>query len=407
MANENTQNQNVDSQNIDSLNVQNQTEKELTVDGNVNTSAEPEILSKSKRKFFVIYAISTWIYRFFLFLGIAILVYYFAFKVLGIVLFLVEILWFILIPVYKELKIWWEKREKVSWNKRNKISLASFLVLLFVLFYPWQTSINIPAVIEADKTSLIYAPRTSYIKSINVQNGASVKANDVLMVIESQSLSLAISQAKNELENLQFDLKMIASNSKNLENRFIIEESIIEKQIELEGLEKIKDELTIKAPFDGKIYFKDTFKVNQNINPQEAIAHIYNSKTSNIIAFIEDYNLEYINKINKSKFIANNGLVESLEANILEVSKVSLTNIEYPELSSIYNGEIAVRQDMQDKQKLITEKAYFKIKAELKDNTYNFKTRVDGVLHLQSEGSSFVFRILQIGYNTIIKESGF
>ena len=53
---------------------------------------KPEILSKQKENFFITYAILTWIYRLFLFLGIAFLVYYFAFKVLGIILFLVEII---------------------------------------------------------------------------------------------------------------------------------------------------------------------------------------------------------------------------------------------------------------------------------------------------------------------------
>jgi putative peptide zinc metalloprotease protein len=48
---------------------------------------EPEILPKKRKIFFITYAIGTWIYRFFLFMGIAFLVYYFAFKVLGIILF--------------------------------------------------------------------------------------------------------------------------------------------------------------------------------------------------------------------------------------------------------------------------------------------------------------------------------
>ena len=37
--------------------------------------------------FFAAYSFATWIYRFFLFLGIALLVYFFAFKLLGIFLF--------------------------------------------------------------------------------------------------------------------------------------------------------------------------------------------------------------------------------------------------------------------------------------------------------------------------------
>jgi putative peptide zinc metalloprotease protein len=35
-----------------------------------------------------------------LFLGIALLIYYFAFKLLGIALFAVEIIWFVLLPVH-------------------------------------------------------------------------------------------------------------------------------------------------------------------------------------------------------------------------------------------------------------------------------------------------------------------
>ena len=43
----------------------------------------PEELNPSRRWLFIIYAWSTWIYRFFLFIGIALLVYHFAFKFLN------------------------------------------------------------------------------------------------------------------------------------------------------------------------------------------------------------------------------------------------------------------------------------------------------------------------------------
>lgn len=368
---------------------------------------EPETLSKSKRNFFVIYAILTWIYRFFLFLGIAVLVYYFAFKVLGIVLFLVEILWFILIPVYKELKVWWEKRDKVSWNKRNKISFSVFIVLLALIFFPWKTTVTIPAVIEAKNSTIIYAPKEAKIKSINVNSKNQIKKDEVIIELESDLLNLSISQVQKELDSLEYDLKMIISNTENLENRFVIEERIVEKQIELEGLEKLKNELLIKAPFDGVFYFKETFKVGQWVNPKEPIAHIYNSDSSNVVAFIEDYNLRYITNISSSKFMANSGLISNIDTKIYEISRVSLTNLDYPELSSLYGGEIAVRQDTNEKQKLITENAYFKISADILDSSYDYKTRIDGVLLIESQRSSFIKRLVQIINNTIVQESGF
>ena len=49
---------------------------------------KPEFLFLQRKKnFFIIYAILTWIYRFFLFLELFLLVYYFAFKVLELFYF--------------------------------------------------------------------------------------------------------------------------------------------------------------------------------------------------------------------------------------------------------------------------------------------------------------------------------
>ena len=66
----------------------------------------PEDLPKSRINLLILYAWATWIYRFFLFLGIALLVYHFFFKVLGVIVFAIEIYWFILRPIFNEIKVW-------------------------------------------------------------------------------------------------------------------------------------------------------------------------------------------------------------------------------------------------------------------------------------------------------------
>lgn len=54
----------------------------------------------------IIYAWATWLYRFFLFCGIALLVYHAFFKLLGIFLFCVEVSVFVMLPILRELKEW-------------------------------------------------------------------------------------------------------------------------------------------------------------------------------------------------------------------------------------------------------------------------------------------------------------
>ncbi|HEY7804970.1 MAG TPA: secretion protein HylD, partial [Orrella sp.] len=58
----------------------------------------PEEADTRKRRAMVLFAWLTWIYRFVVFLGIAILVYQFFFKALGIVLFVIELWYFVARP---------------------------------------------------------------------------------------------------------------------------------------------------------------------------------------------------------------------------------------------------------------------------------------------------------------------
>jgi putative peptide zinc metalloprotease protein len=46
---------------------------------------EPETLDAAQHKFFLVFALMTWLYRLVVFLGIAVLVYHYFFKALGMV----------------------------------------------------------------------------------------------------------------------------------------------------------------------------------------------------------------------------------------------------------------------------------------------------------------------------------
>lgn len=368
---------------------------------------EPENLSTSKKRFFIIYAILTWIYRFFLFLGIAFLVYYFAFKVLGIILFLVEIVWFILLPVYNELKVWYQKRELVSFNIRNIISLGIFISILIVLFTPWNSKIYMPAVIEAKNLSEIYSPKDAYIKRIFVKNEEEIKKGEVLLEVESEDLNYRLNQANRELEVLLVNQKREAASIDILRNKFIIQENIYKKENEIKGLLEVKKSLTLIAPFDGIVNFIDIFKVGQYINKNEAILTIYDLKTSKVIGYCKDTDYKYLIDNAKGKFVSNIPELKSLDIRLSSISKISLVNLEYRELSSIYGGDIATRESTTNDKKLLSENAYFKVEASIVDIKYNLKNRIDGTLIVESQTSSFIQKVGNLLYNILVKESGF
>lgn len=369
---------------------------------------EPENLSKKKKTFFIIYAILTWIYRLFLFLGIAFLVYYFAFKVLGIILFLVEIIWFILLPVYNELKIWWEKRENVKLNRRNKISMVIFLLVLILLFTPWNSKIYLPAVLEAKNFTEIYTTKNGYISEIYVKNGDIVKKDQVLIKIESQELEYNIYKLQKELDLLVEDLKKQAANKEVLDNKFIIQENIYKKEKELKGFLEIKNMLNIKASFDGVVYFNNTYNIGQYVNIKEAILTLFDVNTSRFVGYCNDTDYKYLKENAKGKFVSNIPDLKSFDLVLQDVSLISLTNLEYEELSSVYSGEIPTREtNEENKKRLFSDKAYFKIEAKANNFDLSLKTRIDGVIILESQTSSFIVRGFNNIYNFMVKESTF
>jgi len=365
----------------------------------------PEYLSLKKRNFFIIFAILTWIYRFFLFLGIAVLVYYFAFKVLGIILFLVEIFWFILLPIYKELKIWWNKKENITLNKNNKISLVVFLAIIFILFVPWNTKINLPAILQVENYTDIYANKASQIAAINFKSGDRVNKGDVLLLLDSPNLSLSIEKCKQEIETIKLELKKQAGSQEVLEKVFLLEESLIRKEKELEGFLAANAMLTLVAPFDGYIYFNDTYGVNQWVNPKEPILSIYDPKNLKIRAFCPEGRIRDIDVNSASYFISNLGEVDIIDVDIKSISEVSTPYLRYPELSSEYGGDIATRDDF-DK-RMYSEEAYYQINAAVLNNNRAFKIRTKGTLVVSGVSRSIANIFLLKVVSVLIRESGF
>ena len=86
----------------------------------------------------VAFALFTWIYRLMVFIGIALLVYYFFFKLLGILLMILELVWFIGKPVMKELEVWKKRRAEISTSRRWWLA-GIVLLTVGVLGFPFSS----------------------------------------------------------------------------------------------------------------------------------------------------------------------------------------------------------------------------------------------------------------------------
>lgn len=147
----------------------------------------PESLTPGFLRFLVVFAWITWAYRFVVFIGIALLIYFKVTKLLGTFLAAVEIYWFILKPVLKEMKFWWESRIAYIQNLRTRKTLLAGLLVLVVFFLPLPYPIKTAAVIWPSDFQQISLSQPGQLLMLPVVDGQFVQKDEVLSQFSSDA----------------------------------------------------------------------------------------------------------------------------------------------------------------------------------------------------------------------------
>src|SRR6185437_8784736 len=107
-----------------------------------------------------------------LFLGIALLVYHFAVKIIGFGLMCVEICYFIVRPVWSEAAAVWKLRHRLRRDRGPVLSAAFLLLLLLGLIVPWRSAVEAPALVRSSREEKVFAPEQgTRVAAIKVADG--------------------------------------------------------------------------------------------------------------------------------------------------------------------------------------------------------------------------------------------
>ena len=366
----------------------------------------PEEISPSRRWTFIIYAWSTWVYRFFLFIGIALLVYYFAFKVLGIILFAIEIYWFIMLPIIKEMKQWWMMRSEMKLNKQTFRTISILTITLMVLFLPWKSSMKIPAVYISEKYSKIYSPYPAKIKSVFITKDQEVEAGQNLIELYSPELDKEINSIRRKIRLTKTKINRMSGTSGNMDEYLTYNQRLIALQSELSGLTKTKEKLVIKAPNKGKV--KDLVSLSNEmwVSNLDQLLGIVHYGTGNVKAFIREEQIDRFQENTPAVFIPNDGDHKKIHliSNKLDLSSVN--NLPYVALASIHNGPIAIRNFTSGEYQYRPETAHYVADFKLV-NESRIKFELPGYVHVEGNRYSPFVRFFRNVFSVLIRESGF
>lgn len=370
----------------------------------------PETYTPRMSRTMIAYAWATWIYRLILFTGIALLIYHMTFKVLGIFLFAVEIIFFIARPIWSELKFWSEKKKEIAETGRSKVTVALVIAAVIVFVWPWPGTVRAPAVLETSVVSAIYPDAPGLVVEIKVSVGDRIEKGQPLVRLTSDDVENRLQIAQRKERTIKMRLARRVADDMDRSESMVLEKRYSSIQSEIAGLRREIDHLTIKAPEAGILAeLNPELHVGRSIGRAERIGLVRGTDNAIARGYVAETDLARLSPNANAVFIPDNIQIPILYVSLINISQSDANEIEQPELASVYGGPIAVQEagrGQSDKELLPVQGQYLvllrpKLQVSVPDQS------IRGVVKIDGQAQSYLHKFGQAIASVLIRESGF
>jgi len=371
----------------------------------------PEPFAPATRRVVLLYAYATWLYRALVFLGIALLVYHFAFKVLGIFLMLVEIGWFLALPVVNELRQWWQRRHLIRLSPNLMLFLALLAGGLWLLATPWQTRVALPAVLRAVDYTVLFPPEPARLAAIEVTQGQRVAAGQVLFRLEAPELEYRLALVRRRLALVNLHLQRQAANPDDLENLPALQQQMTALLSDQSGLLARRDNLSLRAPFAGLITdLPSEIQPGLWLKPDQPLARLVNPDQAVLRAYLPGADLDRLTPGASGRFLPEDLSRPALPVVVSAIEQVNAAVLDTPALAATQGGPIEVQPAQTaagQASALIPSSPVYRVALMPLEATPAPGQTVPGTALVEANAASPLRRLWRHTIGVLIRESGF
>ncbi len=358
-----------------------------------------------QRFWLVVFALTVWLYRLILFIGIALLVYYLFFKLLGIILLVLELIWFIFRPIWGEVAYLWERRSQVRLGIVH-FSAAAFIVLALIWMVPITNELTAPAVIRAENVQEIYSPVPARITEIAVANNSEVKADQVLFRLEAPELFLRATKAEVALATARSEFLLAVATTRQQEKREVLLQRIAEALAEQQSVKEDAQRLDIRASHAGVIRdFSPQIMEGRWINSRELMARVVSPSKTVIEAYVAGSRVASVTPGQIVTFIPNVAGMDPMQGVVRSIDTTASRQINHRVLASPYGGDLTAVVDK--KGAAIAQEPVYRVLIEPVGGHREVAAVVRGTVRIEIElqvlAQNFVARAISL----FVRESGF
>jgi putative peptide zinc metalloprotease protein len=364
---------------------------------------DPEHFEPGLRRFLIGFAFVTWIYRLVVFLGIAVAVYHYFFKLLGIFLFAVEIAWFVVRPLWSELKVWVEQRSRVP-RRRVAMIGAVLGLLLGLLAWPWARSIHGEGWLHAEQQQVIYSPFPARLAMIRGEGP--VKLGETLIVLDSPDTRSKAGQSRILAESLALQFDQTVGRSDGAERRTILAEQLAQQLAELGAQQAELQRLELSAPFAGRLLDIDPdVRRGVWITANQPIAILIDPTSWVVDCLVEQRSLERLRVGSPVRFYRRNRFEAPFEGEVAAVDSARALVLPHPMLATDHGGRVPSTK--QSNGALVPRDTLYRVRVKLREPADGFRSVQLGTAVIEGERRSVLADAWTAVAAILVRESGF
>lgn len=373
--------------------------------------AKPEAVSVRKHRAMVTFAFVVWLYRFVVFLGIAFLVYEFFFKALGIVLFVVELWYFVARPIANEFAAWNKRRAEIGQGFRKRPAFYVLLGLVLFLVIPFDFTVNSQGVLKPAQSFTVITDRPAALTSNLPEVGMRINAGDSLVALHSFELEHALRVNDARLQNLQQQVASAGFADESRDEQAILREQLESLRQEREGLMADLARLQPKAQFSGVItQIMPDINVGDTVPKGTELVILADPAVWVVDTYVSESDLKRIDLDNWGLFIPDTPERTSVRLQVIAIDRDASRTLTDPQLAATSGGEILVRP--QQSGQLIPERAIYRVRLQAEQTLGQMQDLSDGGLLRGSVvilgwPQSILGEVIRGGGAALMRELGF
>ncbi|MBY0240468.1 MAG: HlyD family efflux transporter periplasmic adaptor subunit [Burkholderiaceae bacterium] len=305
----------------------------------------PEHFPRHRHNSLILFAWGVWLYRLVLFLGIAALVYHFFIKAVGILLFAVEIGWFIALPLMHELQAWRTRWPAIKAGRRARRSLLLVALLGALCLVPWPGRIFGAGLLQPREQMTLYAPPRAMLEAAPPPDGSRMAAGQPLLRMTSPDLDLRNAATGARAGTLSWQSAAAGLDAGMRKDWQVLDEKLAYARAEQSTVQADAGRYAPLAPYAGTLVDADPdLRPGDWLKNQEPLGELISDERWHVVTYVDEDDVQRVRQGDRGLFIADGLAGPAVRLTVAAIDRDASRTLNEPELAALFGGHVLVHE---------------------------------------------------------------